>query len=102
MLSILILLHSASLLAWEPVFQKPFKIICSNDASVMSDSLPLDHADPCFADWDGDNLTDMIVGEFDNGNISWWKNTGSVGAPKFDIKRTYLEADGKRISVKPL
>lgn len=41
------------------------------------------YAAPTFADLDGDGLSDLIVGQFQGGHISFYKNTGSKQAPKY-------------------
>lgn len=43
---------------------------------------------PCPVDWDGDGLTDLLVGEWDfNGfaNVLLYENSGSIGAPTLSL-----------------
>ncbi len=48
---------------------------------------------PALVDIDGDNDPDMFVGEF-NGNINFFRNNGSLGAPVFELDTThYLDID---------
>lgn len=68
----------------------------SSSEMVEADGKPLreeSHACPVAADWDGDGLTDLVVGSGD-GSVSWYKNLGStrlgprnvlVGAPSESI-----------------
>ncbi|MCP4712416.1 MAG: hypothetical protein GY869_27655 [Planctomycetes bacterium] len=54
---------------------------------------------PCFADWDGDGLLDLLVGVYiGDGNsntmrMQLYLNTGSVEEPDFQFSKN-LEADG--------
>ena len=72
---------------------------------VLADGKPLredSHTSPVAADWDGDGLTDLVVGS-GNGSVSWYKNLGSskfgprnvlVSAPADSIHLTqYLYPD---------
>ena len=42
------------------------------------------YAAPIFADWDGDGLEDLICGQFDEGRIRFYPNTGVPGQPLFE------------------
>ena len=88
-----ILLFSSSVSAWDPVFEEPFQI-----ETVTGDFDFASHPDPCIADWDGDGLEDLIVGQFSGGKIKWWKNVGSLGDPQFSYQGL-IYADGSPISV---
>jgi hypothetical protein len=41
------------------------------------------HAAPLWLDWDGDGLTDLLVGQFGGGKLRIYRNVGSKGAPRF-------------------
>lgn len=55
-------------------------------------------AEPCMVDWDGDGLTDLLVGQFSPGKVRFFKNIGSNQNPQFTFTG-YLQADGSDISV---
>jgi hypothetical protein len=41
------------------------------------------YACPSWADWDGDGRKDLLVGQFNKGKITVFKNEGGDGTPKF-------------------
>lgn len=55
---------------------------------VLSGDRPIDveigHAAPCFADFDRDGLPDLLVGQFGDGKLRVYRNTGKAGEPRFD------------------
>ena len=55
-------------------------------------------AEPFMVDWDGDGLTDLLVGQFAPGKVSFYKNIGTNQEPEFTFSN-YLQADGSDISV---
>ncbi len=75
-----------------PQFAAPFKIQASGgDLAVSLVS------DPYMVDWDGDGLNDLIVGQFTEGKIRFYPNSGTNEAPVF-TGFTYLQADGVDIT----
>lgn len=42
------------------------------------------HAAPIFFDWDGDGLRDLLVGQFGDGKLRIYRNTGKKDAPAFE------------------
>lgn len=56
-------------------------------------SLPLGHAAPLFADWDGDGLTDLLLGRFEGGRLAIHRNLGRAGQPRFG-PAVWFEAGG--------
>jgi hypothetical protein len=68
---------------------------CTTTATqtVQSDHLRID-----VDDWDGDGLVDLVVGE-DYGHVTWWPNLGTRQAPRFEICRLVVDADGTPIDV---
>ncbi len=55
-------------------------------------------AEPFMVDWDGDGVTDLLVGQFAPGKISFYKNIGTNQVPEFTFSN-YLQADGSDISL---
>lgn len=54
---------------------------------VLVDGIPIDvdigHAAPCWVDFDGDGLKDLLVGQFGGGRLRVYQNIGTPGAPRF-------------------
>jgi hypothetical protein len=56
---------------------------------VEAGGKPLDiersaHAAPFVGDVDGDGLPDLLVGQFHEGRLRIYRNTGTKGKPRFD------------------
>lgn len=70
---------------------------------LLADGQPIDvdvgHAHPYVADFDGDGIRDLLVGQFGQGRLRIYKNLGTDRAPKFD-KFDWFEAGGEIASVK--
>ena len=54
---------------------------------LEADGKPIDterigHAAPCVADIDGDGIQDLLVGQFSDGNLWIYRNTGTNAEPK--------------------
>ena len=75
-----------------PQFAAPF--IVQADGSDLVVSLI---SDPFMVDWDGDGLNDLIVGQFTEGKIRFYPNSGTNQEPVF-TGFTYLQADGVDIT----
>jgi hypothetical protein len=69
---------------------------------VEAGGAPIDveigHAAPCFVDFDGDGLKDLLVGQFGGGKLRIYKNVGTKGAPKFE-SFAFFQAGGADASV---
>jgi len=54
---------------------------------ILAGGKPIDvdvgHAAPCFVDFDGDGLEDLLVGQFGDGKLRIYRNLGAAGAPRF-------------------
>ena len=70
---------------------------------LMADGKPIDvdvgHAQPYGADFDGDGVRDLLVGQFGEGRLRIYKNTGTDQEPKFG-KFEWFQAGGEIASVK--
>ena len=70
---------------------------------VLAGGRPLDvqrdgHSAPFVGDFDGDGKRDLLVGQFHEGRLRVYRNTGTDSRPKFD-SYTYFEAGGAVASV---
>lgn len=63
-----------------PELEAPFVV---EDAKGPID-VEIGHAAPFFVDFDGDGLSDLLVGQFGKGKLRVYRNTGSKAAPRFD------------------
>lgn len=59
--------------------QKPFKLMAGGEPI----NVDVGHAAPCFTDWDGDGLRDLLVGQFGEGKLRIYRNIGTRTEPKF-------------------
>ena len=53
---------------------------------------------PCVHDWDGDGKKDLILGQFFDGKVNLYLNTGTNSSPVLAAP-TFLKAGGTDISV---
>ncbi len=70
---------------------------------VLAGGKPLDversgHAAPFVGDFFEDGTQALLVGQFHEGHLRIYRNTGTTGQPKFD-SYTWFEAGGKIASV---
>ncbi|MFP6667999.1 MAG: hypothetical protein VB876_11840 [Pirellulales bacterium] len=69
---------------------------------LQADGGPIDvevgHAAPCYADFDGDGIKDLLVGQFGGGKLRIYKNVGSNSQPKF-TDFTFFQAGGEDAGV---
>lgn len=82
------------LLAAVPRFRGPLPVLCAG--------VPIDvgtYGIPDMADWDGDGRKDLIVGQFDDGSIRCYLNTGSDSSPVFESFFFITQANGSRIKL---
>ena len=67
----------------------PVKIMAGKEAI----NVEIGHAAPCFADFEGRGVKDLLVGQFGGGKLRIYRNTGTNEKPKFDKFTWFL--DGK-------
>ena len=60
-------------------FEKPYRIFADGKA-IDTD---IGHAAPLVTDFDGDGLDDLLVGQFGDGILKIYRNTGSNNRPKY-------------------
>jgi hypothetical protein len=95
LLTILIIIFSFNLYGQTlPVF-KPGKYIQANGSNLHPD---IADAAPCIADWNGDGLKDLLIGEQYYAKIRLYLNSGTNAAPVF-TSFSYIKADGTHIQV---
>lgn len=90
---LLLLLASGLAMAWPPVWQTPYQLTCAGTIIDVGY-----YGAPCVVDWDGDGLKDLVLGQFTNGNIRFYKNEGTNENPVFN-SYTLLYADGAPIAL---
>jgi len=72
----------------KPVFAPPTRMDAGGSLlKVGGDS------GPCVADWDGDGVNDLLVGE-GNGQVTFFKNTGTAREPKLAAGTTLVNGSG--------
>jgi len=94
MTSLLSVVLAAALPAQSPELRPPVRL----EAAGKPIDVDVGHAAPFFADLDGDGLPDLLVGQFGDGKLRFYKNVGTRAAPRFD-KHEYVKAGGKDASV---
>jgi len=92
LMCVLALWAHAQLSAQAPEYEKE-ELIYANGSPI---TLSLGHADPCVVDWDGDNIKDLLVGQFSSGKIRFYKNSGTNSAPVLTTY-SFIQADGSDI-----
>jgi len=75
-----------------PVFHDPVPVL-QEDADLYAGTLP----SPSAVDWDGDGVTDLVVGNSE-GFVLFFKNIGDDLSPRF-LPGERLQADGREIQI---
>jgi hypothetical protein len=88
----LLFMAAGAAIAAEPQFAAPF-IVQANGVNLVVELM----ADPFMTDWNGDGLNDLVIGQFTEGRIRFYPNTGSNADPVF-TGFSYLQADGADIT----
>lgn len=71
--------------------------------SVRANGRPINvgyggNASPFVVDWDGDGKQDLLLGQFNQGKIRFYRNIGENHAPVFGDS-VFLQADGADITL---
>ena len=69
---------------------QPVHVMAGGKAIDLSDAIG--HAAPFYGDIDGDGTNDLLVGQFKNGQLRVYHNTGSTRQPLFDSNYTWFQA----------
>ena len=88
-LGLLFLTFSVPLHAQE--FEEPYRIFADGQA-IDTD---VGHAAPLVTDFDGDGVDDLLVGQFGDGILTIYRNTGSNSQPKYSAGVEFMDgSDG--------
>jgi hypothetical protein len=68
----------------------PVQVIAGGKAIDLSDAIG--HAAPFYGDIDGDGASDLLIGQFKDGQLRIYHNTGSTRQPLFDSNFTWFKA----------
>jgi hypothetical protein len=93
MLALALVLSTSAPATTADVFEKPFRLM---DARRWID-IDGGMAAPLVADFDGDRLPDLLVGQFGEGKLRIYRNRGSANEPRFEGFTWFKtgEQDGK-------
>ena len=74
----------------------------SPGVKILAGTQPIDveigHAAPFYTDFDGDGVNDLLVGQFGQGKLRIYRNSGTNADPKFD-KFQFFQAGGQDATV---
>ena len=75
-----IFISSQSIVAADGELSPPFRV----QAGGQPIDVEIGHAAPLVADFDKDGKLDLLVGQFGEGKLRIYRNSGAHGAPKFE------------------
>lgn len=93
---ILVVSLAGTALSDPPSFTSPQDIYCAGERIDVGTC-----ASPCIADWNGDGLNDLIVGQWgipDDGRIRLYVNSNTNDSPIYTYF-TYMQSDGTDINL---
>lgn len=62
-----------------PELDEPFRIMAGDEPI----SVDMGYAAPCYTDFDGDGIRDLLVGQFSEGKLRIYRNNGTDTQPEF-------------------
>ena len=74
-------------------FEAPELLTAGDGAAIVTEAPG--YAAPCLADIDGDGVRDLLVGQFRNGKIGFYKGLKSDDGKLKFAKQQFLQADGE-------
>ena len=77
-----------------PELDEPFRIMVGDEPI----SVDRGYAAPCYADFDGDGTRDLLVGQFEDGKLRIYLNSGTDTRPEFS-DFFYFQAGGADATV---
>lgn len=77
------------------LFEAPVRL--EADTGLINTGEHVAHSGPLFADYDGDGLPDLIVGNF-RGHFQLYRNAGTRSEPVFEDEGL-LEVDGEPVRI---
>ena len=86
----------ASMTGTETKFADPIRL--EADGSPIDSGEYVAHSGPMLADYDGDGLVDLWVGNF-RGHVQLFRNVGTAQAPEYTTEGL-LEAEGETVRIK--
>ena len=81
---------STAITGLAPELAPPVRVMAGGQPIDLSDAVG--HAAPFYGDIDGDGVSDLLVGQFKDGQLRIYKNIGSTREPAFDSNYTWFKA----------
>jgi hypothetical protein len=82
----------------EPVATAKFATPIKIEAKDGPIDVEIGHAAPFYGDFNGDGVSDLLVGQFGDGKLRIYKNVGTAAEPKF-ADYEFFQAGGKDATV---
>lgn len=88
-----VLLFFTVVLAQIPKFSDAVEIKAGSNATIK-----IPHATPCVVDWNEDGEKDLLLGQYTDGKINFFENTGTDKSPVLKVP-VFLQAGGVDITL---